>query len=109
MSTFLKLLLSLECKYNELQFGIRIGSIEVGKQKLHISIMPCLQQNLQKEIHPGVTPFSREKGSECFPVSIGVCAAFPSRGASRNSSKGVEETLIDRVASESALFARVTI
>ena len=33
----LKLFMSLECKYNKLQFGIRISSIEVSKQKLHIS------------------------------------------------------------------------
>ena len=29
--------ITLECKYNKLQFGLRISSIEVSKQKLHIS------------------------------------------------------------------------
>ena len=33
----MKLFISLECKYNKLQFGIRISSIEVSKQKRHIS------------------------------------------------------------------------
>ena len=45
-----KLFISLECKYNMLQFGIRISSIETSKQKLHIStaLNQCLQQNLQQ-------------------------------------------------------------
>ena len=32
-----KLFTSLECKYNKLQFGLRISSIEASKQKLLIS------------------------------------------------------------------------
>ena len=39
--------ISLECKYNKLLFGIIISSIEVSKQKLHIS-MSCLQRLLQR-------------------------------------------------------------
>ena len=57
-----------------------------------------------------------EYNQECFPQSIGVCAAFHSRRAYRNSSKGLEEALLDGVANESAivdfssfLFACVTV
>ena len=61
-NTFLTLFITLESKYSKLQFGINISSIEVRKQKLCISMCHCLQQNLQREIHPGATPFSRVKG-----------------------------------------------
>ena len=60
------------------------------------------------------SPPLEQRDSECLPVSIGVCAAFPSRRASRNSSKSLKETLLDVVANESAivnfslLIARVT-
>ena len=50
-----------------LQFGIGIRSIEVSKQKL--------------------------RDSECFPVSIGVCAVFLSRKTFRNSTKGLDKRL----------------
>ena len=39
---------SLECKYNKLKFGIRIGFVEASKHKLHIATSLCLQQNLQQ-------------------------------------------------------------
>ena len=38
-NTFLKLLISLECKYNKLQFGIKINCIEASTQKLCISTL----------------------------------------------------------------------
>ena len=38
-----------------------------------------------------------------FPVSISVCPSFLSRRASRNCSKGLEETFLDRVVNESAI------
>ena len=41
--------------------------------------------------------------SEVFRENIGVCAAFPSRQASRNSSKGLDETVRDGVAIELAI------
>ena len=45
---------------------------------MYLYIVPYLQQNLQKEIHPGVTPFSKTMRFRVFPPeSIGVCAAFP--------------------------------
>ena len=75
-----------------------------------------LQQNLQKEIHPGASFSQEQKDLECFPESIGVCATFPSRRASRNCSEGLEETLRDGDANESAIvklfstiFARVIV
>ena len=36
-STALKLSMLLECKYNKLQFGVRISSIEISKQEICIS------------------------------------------------------------------------
>ena len=47
-----------------------------------------------KEIHLGAAPFSW-KDSECFQVSMNVCTTFRRRSASRNSSKGQEETVHD--------------
>ena len=41
--------------HNKLQFGIRICSIYVSKQKLHISTtLYVYNKNYSKEIHPGV-------------------------------------------------------
>ena len=61
-----------------------------------------------KEIHPGTTPFSREKGFRIFS-SISVWLFF-FRRASRYCIKGLEESL---VANESALvtffFAHMTV
>ena len=37
--------------HNKLQFGIRICSIELSRRKFYIFILPCLQQNLQMQIH----------------------------------------------------------
>ena len=53
-----------------------------------------------KEIHPGVTLFSRERG---FRVFYDVCAAFLIRRASKNGSEGLEEMLLERVVNESAI------
>ena len=43
-NNLLILFISLECKYNKVQFGISISSIEASKQKLHITTSLCLQQ-----------------------------------------------------------------
>ena len=59
-----KLFISLECKYNKLQFGVRFSSIEVSKQKLRISThhaMLCTTKR-KKKIHPGATLFSKATG-----------------------------------------------
>ena len=60
-------------------------------------IVPCLQQNLQKEIHPGASPYSMVKGFREFSRSIGACAA------SWNWSKGLEKMLLDGVVIVSAI------
>ena len=39
---------------------------------MHFYIMPCLQQNLQKEIHLGATHFSRAKGFRVFSSLVSV-------------------------------------
>ena len=44
--------------YNKLQFGIRIRSIVVSKQKLHISMSATKHRAGN---HPGATPCSRAK------------------------------------------------
>ena len=54
-----------------------------------------------KEIHPGTTPFSREKGFRIFPVYQCVCFF---RRASRYCIKGLEESLLDGVVNESGYF-----
>ena len=45
-NTLLKLFIALECKYNKLQFGIRIGSIEASKQRLRVSTSCLSTTNL---------------------------------------------------------------
>ena len=35
---------------------------------MYLYIVPNLQQNLQKEVHPGATPFSRVKGFRVFSI-----------------------------------------
>ena len=97
-----KLFVPLEFKYNKLQFGIRISSIEVRKQK------PCIATSLYVcnktysiEIHPGAIPFSRPKGFEYFSVCIGVCMhwclyCLPQQKSFRNGSEVLEETLLDK-------------
>ena len=92
----LKLFISLESKYNKLQSGNRISFIEFSKQKLHISASCHVYNKMYRGKSIQERLFSQEQGdSECFPICIGVCAALPSRRASRNSSKGLEETLLD--------------
>ena len=88
-----KLFISLECKYNKMQFGLRICSTDVSKQKLHISTSPMSKTYSKELLFSESTP----------PVSIDDCAAVPSRRASRNCSRGLEETLFDRVVNESAI------
>ena len=71
---------------------------------MHLYIVPCLQQNLPKEIHPlRATPLLSVKLPDFFPPeSIVVCAALPSRRVSRKSSAGLEEALMTGVANESS-------
>ena len=45
----------------------------------------------------------KRRYSECFAVSIGVYAVFLNTRASRNSSKGLKETLLDRVVNMPAI------
>ena len=67
MKRLFKLFISLECKCNKLQFGIRTSSIDASKQKLRISTaIYVYNKTYSKEIHTGATPFSRAKG---FSVS----------------------------------------
>ena len=73
-----KLLISLECQYNELQFGIGISSIQVSKRKLHIFTVLYVYNKTcrQQDIHLGLTAFSRMKGFRVFSNKCGVCPAF---------------------------------
>ena len=78
--------------YTYSNLGGFICSPPLNKQKLCIATRSISSQNLQQRNTPS--------GSECFPVSIGVCADFLNRRASRYGSKGLEEMLLDRVANE---------
>ena len=74
----LKLFISLEWKYNELQFGLRISSIEVSKQKLCIAtLLYVYNKTYDKEIHPGMTPFLRSKGLTLIPGKLRCLHSFP--------------------------------
>ena len=81
MKTLFKLFVLLECKYNKLQFGIRISSIEARKQKLYASLRHSLSATkltAKKNTHERLLS-QEQRDSECFPVSISVCPAFLSR------------------------------
>ena len=84
---------------------MRISSIKVSTQKLHISTSchVCNKTYRRKSIMECLLS-SKRRDSECFPVSNGVCAAFLSRRASRNCRKGLEEMLLDRVENKSSIF-----
>ena len=91
----LKLFISVERKYNKLQFGIRNSSIDVSKQKLclstscHIYNKTCRRKSIMECL------LSQERrDSECFSISIGVCAASLSR-VSINS-KSIMESLLSQ-------------
>ena len=83
-----KLFTPLERKCNKLQFGIRISSIEVSKQKLHIS-NHAMSTTIITERNPSwsTTILLREETQEYFPLIIGIGAALLSRRASRNCRK----------------------
>ena len=83
MKRLLKLFVSLECKYDKLQFGLRMSSIEVSK-----ILLPTLCHICNKTLFIQERLLSLEwRDSKCFPESIGVYTASPSRRASTNSSK----------------------
>ena len=72
---------------------------------MHLYGSLCLLQNectAKKSIQERLLS-QEEMDSECFPVSIGVCAAFPSRRACRNCCEGLEEMLLGGVLYESAI------
>ena len=99
-----KLTISLEPKYNKLQFVLESAPLRQAN-KSYMSLHRAMSTTiLQKEIHPGAISFSRAKGFTMFSNKhFDVSAVFPSRRVSRNSSKGLEEMLLDRVATESAI------
>ena len=114
-NTFLQLFISLECKYNWLQFGISISSIEVSKQKLHISKL-CMSTAKRTEGNPFRSNF--------FPKNEGIYSVFRKELASVQPSsaeeltelevKGLEETLLDVLRTNQpllifSLFAHVTV
>ena len=74
MMMMIRNFISLECKCNKLQFGIRICSIEVSKQKLCIStwlyMVPCLQQNFRRKSILEQLLIYQQRDSECFPESF---------------------------------------
>ena len=62
----------LECKYNNLQYDIRISSIEVRPANAsHLYKTYC------KEIHPGTTPFSKAKGFRVFSSNLWCLSSLP--------------------------------
>ena len=69
-----KLFISLECKCNKLQFGIRISSIEVSKQKLCFSMaFNVYNKTYSKEIYPG----TRAKGLRVFSSKQWCLSSLP--------------------------------
>ena len=90
--------ISLECKCNKLQLGIKISSVEVSKQKLRIARSTAkltAKKSIQEQLH-----FQERRDSVCFPVCIVVNAAFLSRRVSSNYSKSLEAKLLNGVADE---------
>ena len=64
----------------------------------------CTYNKLEAKKSSQERLLSQEKrDSVCFPESLAVCAASLNRSASRNFSKGLEETILDGVTHESAI------
>ena len=73
-----KIFISLECKYNKLQFGIRISFIEVRKQKLCISMSLYVYNKIySNKIHPGMTLVSRAQGFRGFSSKHRCLCSLP--------------------------------
>ena len=84
---FFILFISLECKYNRLQFGIRIGSIYGSIQMLQMLCCAMFTTTFTPKKSIPECPLSQEqRGSERNPESIAACAVFLSRRSFRNSS-----------------------
>ena len=70
--------ISFECKSRKLQFGLRISSIEVSKQKLCITTsLFVYNETCSKDILPGVSPFSRTKGFRVISGKHICLCSFP--------------------------------
>ena len=67
-NTLLKQFISLECKYNKLQFGVRVSSIEVSKQKRSSLHRAMSTTKFREGNHPGATPFTSEAGFRGFSI-----------------------------------------
>ena len=100
-----KLFISLECKYNRLQFGIRIYSIEGSQQKLCIFTAPNVyNKSHSKEIHPGATPFPRVKRFRVFSSKHWYLSHLPLQKSFQKLPLRPAETLLDRVPSSRILL-----
>ena len=74
---------------------------------MHLYIVPYLQQNIQEEIYPGATPFSRSKGFWVFS-SKHRCVQPPHlKSFQKQQCKCLKETLLDGVVIESAIVVVV--
>ena len=80
----------------------RINSIKVSKPKLRIATSIFYNKTAKKSNQKRLLSQER-RDSEYFQISICICAAFLSQ-AYKNGSKGLEETLIDRVANGSDIL-----
>ena len=83
-----KLFISLECKYNKLQFGIRISSIDVSKQMLRISISTTKYAARNPSMGDSFLM------SKMISDSICICPAFLSRRASRKCRESLDVLLL---------------
>ena len=91
---FFKLFISLENNCNKLQIGIRISSIELSRPKLRISTALYIYKTYSKEIHPGVSPFPKQKD---FKVFSRVCPAYLCRRSSYMSSLSQKKSFPERI------------
>ena len=80
-----KLFISIECKYNKLQLGLRISSIGISKQKLCMTMSLYVYRKLTSK--EGAPSFSRVEGFRLIPGKHRCLCSFPHRRVSRNSSK----------------------
>ena len=69
----LQLLISLQCKYNKLQFGLRIGFMRESNKSYFVLVF---QKTYSKEVHRKVSPFSRAKRFRGYPCRRRCYASF---------------------------------
>ena len=102
-NTLFKLFISLECKYNKLQFGVVISSTEVSTQKPHTATSCHVYNKTYKRKSIMEHLHSSKRRDSMFPCKHWCLCSFPQQKSIQNCSKSLEAMILDRVTNMSAI------